>query len=178
MRANTGFGVFALLVISTSIISSDGQRGALFMSKDAASAGATGQKDPNNPKDVMRGGFAEVTGWVTKAAEMVPADKYSYRPTQTVRTFAQLVAHIADSHNWYCGNASGRNVEWSDAIEKGTSDKAALTQKLKQSIDACNALYVGTGRTKELMANIAHTSLHYGNIITYMRMMGLVPPSS
>jgi uncharacterized damage-inducible protein DinB len=136
------------------------------------------QQDPNDPKDVMRGGFAEVTGWVTRAAAMVPADKYNYRPAQAVRTFAQLIAHIADSHNWYCANAGGRNTEWSDAIEKGSSDKAGLTQKLKQSIDACNTLYNGTGRTKELMANLAHTSLHYGNIITYMRMMGLVPPSS
>jgi hypothetical protein len=95
-----------------------------------------------------------------------------------VRTFAQLIGHIADSHRWYCANAAGRNTEWSDATEKGSSDKAALAQKLKESIDACNAVYAGTGRTKDLMANIAHTSLHYGNIITYMRMMGLVPPSS
>jgi uncharacterized damage-inducible protein DinB len=141
-------------------------------------AQAADQPNPNDAAMVMRGGFAELTGWVTKAAEMVPADKYGYRPTTSVRTFAQLIGHIADSHNWYCANAAGRSTEWSDAIEKGSSDKAALAEKLSQSIDACNTAYAGSGRVKELMANIGHTSLHYGNVITYLRMMGLVPPSS
>jgi uncharacterized damage-inducible protein DinB len=128
-----------------------------------------------DPAAAVKQGFAEVTGWVTKAAELVPADKYSYRPVATVRTFGQLIGHIADSHNYYCARASGRNVEWSDPIEKGSADKATLAQKLKQSIDACTAV---TGGVTPLIANLAHTNLHYGNIVTYLRMMGLVPPSS
>jgi hypothetical protein len=51
-------------------------------------------------------------------------------------------------------------------------------QKLKQSIDACNAVYGGGGQVGALFGNVGHTSLHYGNIITYMRMLGLTPPSS
>ena len=47
----------------------------------------------------LREGFTEVSGWVSKAAEMVPDDKYNYRPVDSVRTFGQLVAHIADSYN-------------------------------------------------------------------------------
>jgi uncharacterized damage-inducible protein DinB len=131
-----------------------------------------------DPAAAMRGAFAEVSAWVTKAADLVPAEKYNYRPTQTVRTFAQLVGHVADGHNWYCGNATGRKLEWSDAVEKGSADKAALVQKLKQSIDACTAVYSKGGDAGQLIGNVGHTSLHYGNIITYMRMMGLTPPSS
>jgi DinB superfamily len=126
----------------------------------------------------LRGGFAEVSGWVTKAADLVPADKYSYRPTQTVRTFGQLVAHVADSYTFFCARAAGRKVEWSDAIEKGTTDKAALVQKLKQTTDACNAVYGASGDAGQLLGNVGHTSLHYGNMITYIRMLGLVPPSN
>ena len=126
----------------------------------------------------LQHGFTEVSGWVTKAAELVPADKYSYRPVASVRTFGQLIGHIADGYTYYCTTASGKKVQWSDAIEKGTTDKAALVQKLKQATDACNATYVATSQAGQLMANIAHTNLHYGNIITYMRMLGLVPPSS
>jgi uncharacterized damage-inducible protein DinB len=126
----------------------------------------------------LRAGFAEVSGWVTKAADIVPADKYTYRPTQTVRTFGQLVAHIADSYTYFCARASGRKVEWSDAIEKGTTDKASLIQKLKETTGACSAVYNASGDAGQLLSNVGHTGLHYGNMTTYIRMLGLVPPSN
>jgi uncharacterized damage-inducible protein DinB len=137
-----------------------------------------GQPAAPDAAEELRKGFAEVSAWVTRAAEMVPAERYAYKPTASVRTFGQLVAHIADSYAFYCARAAGRNVEWSDALEKGGTDKATLTPKLKQATDACTAAYAGTGHPGQLIGNIGHTSLHYGNIITYMRMMGLVPPSS
>ena len=62
--------------------------------------------------------------------------------------------------------------------EKGITDKATLVKKLKQSTDACTAAYGGKGKPGELLRNISHSNLHYGNVITYMRMLGLVPPSS
>ena len=132
-----------------------------------------------NVLDGLRGGFEEVHTAVSKSADLVPADKYTYRPVATVRTFGELVAHIADSYAWYCTRASGRNVEWSDAIEKGKTDKTTVTQKLKESLATCSAAYGNSSSNLgQLMANIAHTNLHYGNIITYLRMMGLVPPTS
>ena len=154
------------------------QTGSFKITRNAGDAGAQppGGTDTDTAA-ALRSGFDEVSGWVTKAAELVPADKYTYRPAPTVRTFGQLIAHVADAHNYFCARAAGRNVQWSDAIEKGSTDKATLAQKLKESIDACNAVY-GTSQAPPLMSNIAHTSLHYGNIITYMRMLGLVPPSS
>ena len=127
----------------------------------------------------VRAGFTEVSGWVTKAAELIPAEKYTYKPTTTVRTVGQMIAHIADSYGYYCARASNRNVQWSDAIEKGATDKATLATKLKQAGDACNSAYTaGTGDIGQLMANVAHTNLHYGNLITYIRMLGMTPPSS
>jgi len=124
----------------------------------------------------LRRSFAEVSGNVTKALELVPADKYSYRPVATVRTFGQLIAHIADSYNYYCARAAGSAVQWSDPIEKGSTDKATLAQKLRQSLETCAAPYSGTGQTAPMVDNLGHTNLHYGNIITYLRMLGLVPP--
>jgi hypothetical protein len=133
---------------------------------------------PSDPKTLLQAGFNEVSGFVAKSADLVPADKYGYKPVATVRTFGELVAHIADSYVWYCLRASGRQVEWSDAIEKGVTDKATVTGKLKQAQGSCGNVYGGQGDFRALMENIAHTNLHYGNIITYMRMMGLTPPSS
>ena len=73
----------------------------------------------------------------------------------------------------------GTKVEWSEAVEKGTTDKATLLPKLKEAVGKCNAAYSsGNGQLRPLFTNVGHTSLHYGNIITYMRMMGLKPPSS
>lgn len=137
---------------------------------------------PAQPADAateLRKSFAEVNGWVTQAAEMVPEDKYNYRPVDTVRTFGQLIGHITDSYNFFCARAGGNNVEWSDPIEKGSTDKATLMPKLKQAVDRCNEVYKGSnGRIAPLLNNVGHTSLHYGNIITYMRMLGMKPPSS
>lgn len=132
-----------------------------------------------NPTAVVRAGFGEVADWVTKSADMVPSEKYSYKPVETVRTFGQLIGHIADSYNYFCARGAGNKVEWSDPIEKGTTDKATLVPKLKQALDKCNAVYgSNTGQLEPLMINVSHTSLHYGNIITYMRMLGMKPPSS
>ena len=137
---------------------------------------------PSQSPDVateLRKNFTEVNGWVTQAAEMVPDDKYNYRPIDSVRTFGQIVAHIADSYNYFCARGAGNNIEWSDAIEKGSTDKATLIPKLKQAVDRCNEVYKGSnGRVGPLLGNVGHASLHYGNIITYMRMLGMKPPSS
>ena len=141
-----------------------------------------GQAAPAQATDTateLRKGFAEVSGWVSQAAEMVPDDKYSYKPVDSVRTFGQLVAHIADSYNYFCAQATGNNVKWTTPIEEGKTDKATLMPKLKQALDQCNNVYKGNnGQFSPLFVNVSHTSLHYGNIITYMRMLGLKPPSS
>lgn len=127
----------------------------------------------------LRKNFAEVSGWVSQAAEMVPEDKYNYKPVDSVRTFGQLVAHLVDSYNYFCAQGAGNNVQWATPIEKGTTDKATLIPKLKQATDKCNEVYTGnSGRVGPLLGNVGHTNLHYGNIITYMRMLGLKPPSS
>jgi uncharacterized damage-inducible protein DinB len=132
----------------------------------------------SDPGAAVRKNWDLAAKWVAGAAELVPADKYSYRPAATVRTFAQLVGHITDSHNYYCASASGQKLEWSDPVEKGPQDRATQLAKLKQSIETCNRVYRTAAQSEPLIDNVAHSSLHYGNVITYLRMMGLTPPSS
>jgi hypothetical protein len=127
----------------------------------------------------VRKGFEEVNDWVAKAADTVPSDKYSYRPVDTVRTFGELIAHITDSYNYFCAHAVGNKVQWADPVEKGKTDKETLLPKLKEAAGKCTAAYgANNAQLRPLFGNVGHTSLHYGNIITYMRMMGLKPPSS
>lgn len=127
----------------------------------------------------VRKGFEEVNDWVTKAAEMVPAEKYSYRPVDSVRTFGELIGHITDSYNYFCAHGAGNKVQWSDPAEKGKTDKETLLPKLKEAAGKCSAAYgANNAQLKPLFVNVGHTNLHYGNIITYLRMMGMKPPSS
>ena len=131
-----------------------------------------------NAAAVARKGFQEVSDWITKSAEMVPAEKYDYKPVDTVRSFGQIIGHVADSLNYFCSQAAGKKMT-GDSAEKGTIDKATLLPKLKDAVDKCNAVYASdTGQIEPLLENIAHSNLHYGNLITYLRMMGMKPPSS
>ena len=83
-------------------------------------------------------------GYVTKAAEQVPDSSYSYRPVPTVRTFGELVAHIAGSQDMFCAQALGEKAPDSDAIEKTTTGKTALVAALKASIAHCQKAYAMT----------------------------------
>jgi len=154
-------------------IGTDG-RGVFRLTKSAGATAGTA----NDAAASVRKNFAEVSGWIASAADAVPADKYSYRPTESVRTFGQLIGHVADAYNYFCARAAGQNVQWADPIEKGNTDKATIVPKLKQSLATCTTAYGGANQVGPLVDNVAHTNLHYGNVITYMRMMGLVPPSS
>jgi uncharacterized damage-inducible protein DinB len=138
------------------------------------------QPAPGPGAEALQGGWNEVSAWIAKSADIVPADKYGYRPVATVRTFGQLVAHVADAYNWYCASATANGVEWADPVEKGPQDKATLVKALKAATDRCAAVYASpaAARPKPVLGNLGHASLHYGNMITYMRMLGLTPPSS
>ena len=155
------------------------QKGVFRMTRGTAAAAATAApRIEDAATAAVWRAFTNVSGSITKAAEMVPPDKYSYRPTESVRTFGELVGHIVDGYNYFCTTAAGRKVQWSEATEKGASDKATLARKLKEATDVCTATHGTSGQVGPLIDNLAHTNLHYGNVITYLRMMGLTPPSS
>lgn len=143
-----------------------------------ASIFAQSKDTKNDTTTELQKNYALVSKLIAKAADLVPSEKYSYKPTDSTRTFGQLVAHVADSYNYYCTAATGKKIEWSDAVEKGALDKQTLVQKIKQGEDSCNAIYGKSGPVSIMMENISHLNLHYGNIITYLRLMGLTPPSS
>jgi uncharacterized damage-inducible protein DinB len=135
-----------------------------------------------------------VIGWVTAAAEQVPDSSYTYRPMPTVRTFGQIIAHIAGTQDMFCSMGLGEKASASDDIEKTTTGKTALVAALKASTEHCQKAYAMTDadaikRTVKmfvgersalwaLLYNTTHDGEHYGNIVTYMRMLGMVPPSS
>lgn len=178
----TGRAVFDGRMVDTTAIGRftfDNRAGTFLMTRDTGATTAQTPAGGMDPATALKEGFAQVSGWLVKAAEMVPPDKYSYRPTPTVRTFGEMLGHVADGYNYFCGRASGQKVEWSDAIAEGKTDKATIAAALKASTSACAAAHASSGAGSPLLLqNFGHTNLHYGNVVTYMRMLGLVPPSS
>lgn len=132
-------------------------------------------------------------GSVLKAAEEMPEANYSFRPVSTVRTFGQLVGHVADAQYEFCAPVIGDGAK-SPGVEKNKTSKADLIQGLKDAFAYCDKAYDGmtdargaetvkffgqdVAKLTLLDFNSAHNDEHYGNIVTYMRIKGLVPPTS
>lgn len=147
--------------------------------------------------DSMRAGYDMVKGYITAAADQVPENLYSYQPTEEVRTLGQLFAHVADANYMFCGAARTDNVVGPDvSIEEAASGKAEIQANLAESFAYCDSAFSAvddvTGaaaatieamgmtstRLGVLALNTAHDFEHYGNIVTYMRMNDMVPPST
>ena len=132
-------------------------------------------------------------GVLIAAAEKMPEESYAFRPSPDVRSFGQLVGHLADSQYYFCSTASGETKPDSDA-EKTKTKKADLVAALKEAVGYCSKTYgamtdaKGSEMTKMmnfnlarltvLAANFAHNYEHYGNMATYMRIRGIIPPTS
>lgn len=132
-------------------------------------------------------------GYITTVAEELPESTYAFRPTPEVRSFGQLVGHVAGAQYLICGAALGDPPRREDAIEKTRTKKAELVSALKASTEYCGRAYAQTDQAAQqktklfgqertrlfaLGLNATHDAEHYGNIVTYLRIKGMIPPSS
>ena len=157
-----------------------------------ALAQQTQARDASPAVAAARAHWQTVHGYIQRAAEQLPESLYNYRPTPQVRTFAQLFGHVAGSEFMFCAPVRGEAPKAEDEIESKVKDKAGLVKALKDAATYCDVAYgisdadgakmvdVFGQRTKlnTLVFNATHDGEHYGNIVTYLRMKGLVPPSS
>jgi uncharacterized damage-inducible protein DinB len=124
----------------------------------------------------------------------VPEEHYSFKPTPDVRSFGELVAHVAASQYSTCSRAKGvASSPEAGAAEKMTT-KADLVKAIQGSIALCDEAFAGltdesavkpipVGQNQVIPANLlwgntSHSNEHYGNMVTYMRLKKLVPPST
>ena len=152
------------------------------------------QSAPQNPITTSEKGlYSFVSGAVIAAAQKMPEENYSFRPTPEVRAFGQLVGHVADAQYMFCSLASGEPNP-AKGIEKTKSSKADLVAALKDAVAYCNKAYdsmtdakgsemvkfmnYNIAKLTVLSLNTAHADEHYGNIVTYLRIKGIVPPTS
>ena len=167
-------------------------RGAfLLLALIAAPIAASGQ-NPNPLTANAKVQFGALSGFVVRSAEKVPEGLYNFRPVAEVRTMAQLFGHVADAMFGMCATAAGTKPPRT-GIEKETA-KPLLVAALKEGVSYCNSVYDGmtdqkgtetvpfyfgpTPRLSVLYFVVSHTYEHYGNLVTYMRLNKIVPPSS
>ena len=152
-----------------------------------------GAQDSSTLTAELRGSHDTLRDNVVQSAEGMTAEYFDFQPTPEVRTFGQLVGHIATSLYAFCAAAGAERNPHPEAVEQTVSGKTDLVEALKAAYDYCeealaslndvNGLDTVTEwregtRLSFLVEAIAHTSLHYGNMVTYMRLKGLVPAST
>jgi uncharacterized damage-inducible protein DinB len=136
--------------------------------------------------------------YLRAAAEQVPDSLYGFKPTPDVRSFGEVLAHVANTDRLFCGLALGE-----PATDAKATTKADIVAALSSSDEYCAKAYamsdteamqpltegaqvtwrslgLGTPRSRlhALTLNAWHDNEHYGNVVTYMRLKGMVPPSS
>ncbi len=150
-----------------------------------------GGVDPNVA--ILKTQAETIRSLVLRTAEKVPEDLLGFKPTPDVRSLGAILGHIADGNNFLCSLANGDKATPNQTNEKKTT-RADLVAALKASFDACDKVFAATTaanattpvdffgnkqtRLGMLAFNNSHMWEHYGNLVTYMRLKNIVPPSS
>ena len=137
--------------------------------------------------------YARLKGIMLASAEKMPEESYSFKPTDAVRSYGQLVGHLADAQYLFCSIALGEKNPGLK-IEQTKTSKADLIAALKDAEAYCDKAYDtmtdaagaqmvklfgnDTPKLDVLVVNNMHNMEHYGNMVTYMRIKGIVPPTS
>jgi len=140
----------------------------------------------------MRGEFSDVSSSVLAAAEKAPESIYGYQPTPEVFTLRRMFLHIADASYSICSGFKGTPGERPKVDVEPATPKAQVIDALKASFAYCDGamgaatdatlaeeVKAPSGRTRPksyyVSHLLAHTSLHYGNVVTYLRMNKIAP---
>lgn len=134
---------------------------------------------------------------IVESAEMMPEGDYGFAPAAGVRTFGQILAHVAGTNYLFCAAAKGqKSPHAEDEFEKSATTKTAIVKALDDSMAYCDGQFTALddksaaeivtmpfgmpkgARAGALTMNIGHLSEHYGNLVTYLRIKGMIPPSS
>ncbi len=175
---------------------------AFSLAQAPAPSGQPQQPPPPLPGVVgeVKTMYTNVHNFITRAVEQFPADKLTWQPTPAVRSWARLIGHITDDNNGACFLLAGEparpaRVDSVDSPESPANklSKDDLLKGYKESVERCNKAFAAvtdanmaeragptSPRSKigALTYNTSHTNEHYGNIVTYMRLNNMVPPSS
>lgn len=147
---------------------------------------------PANPLSAeVKGAYTNVKNNFLKAAEKMPEESYGFKASAELQSFSERVAHIADANVRTCAALKGEQKSVNAAAK---TTKADMVAALKESFTYCDAAYdsltdteavkiVATGRGQRsrlaaLWGVVSHSNEVYGTMTVYLRLKGIVPPSS
>jgi uncharacterized damage-inducible protein DinB len=149
-----------------------------------------------SPAQVLDSMLTRYANEMVPLVQAMPADKFNFAPTNGqftgVRTFAQQVEHVAEANYHYFGSISPTapkipdmaSLKTKDQIVQALEDSIAYGHQVIATITPQNAFTpMGTGRFVQTRAGtaaaaIAHGYNHYGQLVEYLRMNGIIPPAS
>jgi uncharacterized damage-inducible protein DinB len=157
----------------------------------------TGGPTANPASEAVRNAWNSAKRNIHDSAEQMPEAKFGFKPVDSVKTFGAILAHVAGASYDYCSSAKGEAAPFSeDHFEETAKTKAAIQKAVDDAIAYCDPVYEAltdqslaamvsrpgstrqSPRASALIGNISHTSEHYGNLVTYFRLNGMVPPST
>jgi hypothetical protein len=168
----------------------------LTFARGAAAQPPAAQTPPQSLVAEVQGMYGTLNGYISKAAAQFPDAKLTWQPTPAVRSWARLIAHIADDNNNACATLAGAqrparlDTDDTQNSAANTMSKADLQKALAESFALCDKAFASItdatmmerngNRSKigTLIPNTSHINEHYGNIVTYMRLNDIVPPST
>ena len=150
---------------------------------------------PDEPVTASLKGLHDITQThLMKTAEMLDDDLFGYQPTVSVRTAGQILAHVANAQFAFCSAAAGQASPNTTNYEESATTPEAVIEALRAGFAYCDEVYAGMtdedgaqmrnffgqemAASAILAFNAAHNYEHYGNLVTYLRINGLTPPSS
>ena len=146
----------------------------------------------------LQGQYASLERNIIGAAEKMPAEHYAFKPVPEVMSYAQLLGHVIDTQYFFCNEvAGGANPAAGKHLDQ-IADKETMVPAVKEAFAYCDGVFAGltgenalqmltlgtpprqrqSARANALTFVITHGNEHYGNLVTYMRIKGIVPPSS
>lgn len=147
---------------------------------------------PVTPIGEVLAAYNQTKTIIIGAAEDMPADKFSFKATPEIRTYAQMFTHVAQVQMGICGVISGAPA--GRTPESTASSKEDIVALIKKSFDVCDAAYnsvteanamevSGNGfmrgtKLGNMWKNVAHNNEMYGQMVIYLRLNGIVPPST
>jgi uncharacterized damage-inducible protein DinB len=190
MKFHVTAAVVVLLLVSTAAFAQDSKtpQGSPNSKGEQAS-----QANPNPFSTYNKIFYARMKTILVSSAEKMPEESYNFKPTETVRSYGQIVGHVADAQYNFCALALGETNPGLK-IEQTKTSKADLVAALKDAFTYCDKAYDGMTDASGIQTvkmfgmdmpkfgvlniNNAHDMEHYGNLVTYMRLKNIVPPTS
>jgi uncharacterized damage-inducible protein DinB len=147
--------------------------------------------------EAIRSSWESAKKNIKESGDVMPEANYGFKPVDSVRTFGAILAHLAGANYEFCSAAKGeKSPHAEDEFEKSATTRPAIIKALADSLTYCDASFASAtdrtlgdmvdmpfgmpraARASALLGEIGHMNEHYGNLVTYFRIKGIVPPSS